>query len=116
MDTRLGERGIRLSGGLRQRVAIARALYKRPEILILDEATSALDSIAEKAIQDAITQLHGDVTLIVIAHRISTIQSCDEIWLLDSGRISATGCYAELLEKSELFRRLATTGELLDSL
>ncbi len=116
MDTRLGERGIRLSGGQRQRVAIARALYKRPEILILDEATSALDSIAEKAIQDAITQLHGDVTLIVIAHRISTIQSCDEIWLLDSGRISATGCYAELLEKSELFRRLATTGELLDSL
>lgn len=116
LDTRLGERGIRLSGGQRQRVAIARALYKRPEILILDEATSALDSIAEKAIQDAITQLHGDVTLIVIAHRISTIQSCDEIWLLDSGRISATGCYAELLEKSELFRRLATTGELLNSL
>ena len=111
MNTRLGERGIRLSGGQRQRVAIARALYKRPEILILDEATSALDSIAEKAIQEAITLLHGDVTLIVIAHRISTIQSCDEIWLLDSGRISAAGSYAELLEISELFRRLATTGE-----
>jgi ABC-type multidrug transport system fused ATPase/permease subunit len=115
LDTRLGERGIRLSGGQRQRVAIARALYKRPEILILDEATSALDSIAEMAIQDAIAQLHGDVTLVVIAHRISTIQSCDEIWLLDSGRISATGSYAELLEKSELFRRLATTGELMNN-
>lgn len=115
LDTRLGERGIRLSGGQRQRVAIARALYKRPEILILDEATSALDSIAEKAIQEAITLLHGDVTLIVIAHRISTIQSCDKIWLLDSGRISATGSYAELLEKSELFRRLATTGELMNN-
>jgi len=115
IDTRLGERGIRLSGGQRQRVAIARALYKRPEILILDEATSALDSIAEKAIQDAITLLHGNVTLIVIAHRISTIQSCDEIWLLDSGRISAAGSYAELLGKSELFRRLATTGELLNN-
>lgn len=115
IDTRLGERGIRLSGGQRQRVAIARALYKRPEILILDEATSALDSIAEKAIQDAITRLHGDVTLIVIAHRISTIQSCDDIWLLDSGKISASGTYAELLEKSELFRRLATTGESLNN-
>lgn len=115
IDTRLGERGIRLSGGQRQRVAIARALYKRPEILILDEATSALDSIAEKAIQDAITLLHGNVTLIVIAHRISTIQSCDEIWLLDSGRISAAGSYTELLEKSELFRRLAMTGELLSN-
>jgi ABC-type multidrug transport system fused ATPase/permease subunit len=116
LDTRLGERGIRLSGGQRQRVAIARALYKRPEILILDEATSALDSIAERAIQDAINQLHGDVTLIVIAHRISTIQGCDEIWLLESGGISATGTYAELLEKSELFRRLATSGESLASL
>ena len=115
IDTRLGERGIRLSGGQRQRVAIARALYKRPEILILDEATSALDSIAEKAIQDAITLLHGDVTLIVIAHRISTIQSCDEIWLLDAGRLSATGSYAELLAKSELFRRLATIGELANN-
>lgn len=115
IDTRLGERGVRLSGGQRQRVAIARALYKRPEILILDEATSALDSIAEKAIQEAIALLHGDVTLIVIAHRISTIQGCDEIWLLDSGQISAAGNYTELLEKSELFRRLATTGELLSN-
>lgn len=112
IDTRLGERGIRLSGGQRQRVAIARALYKRPEILILDEATSALDSIAEKAIQEAVTLLHGDVTLIVIAHRISTIQDCDNIWLLDAGRISAAGSYAELLDKSELFRRLASTSEL----
>lgn len=112
LDTRLGERGVRLSGGQRQRVAIARALYKKPEILILDEATSALDSIAERAIQDAIDNLHGKVTLVVIAHRISTVRDCDQIWVLESGKVQASGSYNSLMEASSLFRQLASSTEV----
>ncbi len=85
-DTGIGERGIRLSGGQRQRIGIARALYHDPEVLVLDEATSALDNDTEKAIMDSINRLHGRKTLIIIAHRLQTIEKCDLVYRVEEGR------------------------------
>jgi ABC-type multidrug transport system fused ATPase/permease subunit len=107
LDTRLGERGIRLSGGQRQRIAIARALFNRPEILILDEATSALDTISEKEIMGALENLHHRITVIIIAHRLTTVMNCDRIFLLDDGRLVAQGSYSELMANHKLFRQMA---------
>lgn len=87
MDTGIGERGIRLSGGQRQRIGIARALYENPEVLILDEATSALDNDTEAAIMDSINLLHGQKTLVIIAHRLQTIEKCDEVYCVKDGKI-----------------------------
>lgn len=106
-DTHVGERGVRLSGGQRQRIGIARALYHDPEILILDEATSALDNITEKVVMDAVKALGRKKTIILVAHRLSTVQSCDKIFLFESGKISASGTYHELLMASEKFKELA---------
>jgi ABC-type multidrug transport system fused ATPase/permease subunit len=106
-DTLIGERGIRLSGGQRQRVGIARALYHDPDILVMDEATSALDSITEDAVMDAINNLMRTKTIIIIAHRLTTIQECDTIYCMEQGRITASGTYGELLETSPQFRALA---------
>lgn len=86
-DTGIGERGIRLSGGQRQRIGIARALYHNPEVMILDEATSALDNDTEKAVMDSINRLHGKKTLIIIAHRLQTIEKCDLVYRVDNGKI-----------------------------
>lgn len=86
LDTEIGERGIRLSGGQRQRIGIARALYEDPEVLILDEATSALDNDTEAAIMDSINRLHGRKTLIIIAHRLQTIEKCDMIYRVENGK------------------------------
>lgn len=88
LDTKIGERGIRLSGGQRQRIGIARALYEDPEVLILDEATSALDGDTESAIMDSINSLHGKKTLVIIAHRLQTIEKCDMIYRVADGKIS----------------------------
>ena len=107
LETVLGDNGLRLSGGQCQRVAIARSLYYKPDLLIMDEATSALDTLTEKAIQETIRSLHGEVTTITIAHRISTIAHCDEIFLIDEGRLDERGKYEHLLSKSALFRDLA---------
>ncbi len=85
LDTMVGERGIRLSGGQRQRIGIARALYKKPEILVLDEATSALDNDTEKAVMQAIEHLYGKITMLVIAHRLTTIEKCDVVYKIDKG-------------------------------
>jgi len=87
LDTQIGERGIRLSGGQRQRIGIARALYTDPELLVFDEATSALDNETEAAIMESIDALHGKKTMIVIAHRLTTIETCDMVYRIDDGRI-----------------------------
>ncbi|MEO1400903.1 MAG: ABC transporter ATP-binding protein [Cyanobacteria bacterium J06635_1] len=96
INTQVGERGVRLSGGQRQRIGIARALYHQREILVLDEATSALDSETEKLVSTAIDSLAGSKTLIIIAHRISTIENCDRIYVLDKGTLKNSGTYQEI--------------------
>lgn len=112
IDTVFGERGKRLSGGQRQRVGIARALYRDPSILILDEATSALDNETESRIASTVAQLHGSVTVITVAHRLSTVRDADLIVFLDRGRVTAMGTFDELLCASEDFRRLVALGSL----
>lgn len=107
LRTRVGERGVRLSGGQQQRVTIARALYNNPQVLVMDEATSALDNITEKYVIEAIEKLRGDRTIIMIAHRLTTVQNCDIIYLLEEGEIVASGTYDELLANSAEFRRMS---------
>jgi ABC-type multidrug transport system fused ATPase/permease subunit len=104
--TLVGERGVRLSGGQRQRIGIARALYKDSEVLVLDEATSSLDNQTEYAVMEAIEGLGSHLTIILIAHRLSTVRSCDRIFELESGRVTAQGSYDELLLKSPRFRQM----------
>lgn len=106
-ETMVGERGVRLSGGQRQRIGIARALYHDPDVLVLDEATSALDNLTEKAVMDAVHNLSHRKTIIIIAHRLSTVQGCDQIIMLGQGRLIAQGCYDELLKHNEAFRSMA---------
>ena len=97
LETVVGEDGVRLSGGQRQRVAIARALYQEPQVLVFDEATAALDNQTEREVTRAIAALHGQRTLIVIAHRLTTVQSCDRLIFLRDGKLAGVGAYAELL-------------------
>ncbi|TDT43459.1 ABC-type bacteriocin/lantibiotic exporter with double-glycine peptidase domain [Halospina denitrificans] len=106
-ETEVGERGVRLSGGQRQRIGIARALYHDPAILVFDEATSALDNATEKAVMDAVNALSHDKTIIMIAHRLSTVEKCDQIVLLEQGGITAKGTYNELLNNSAAFQKMA---------
>ena len=97
IKTQLGERGVRLSGGQRQRIGIARALYHEREILVLDEATAALDNETERLVNDSIKALSGQKTLIIIAHRLTTVEHCDRIYLMEQGRIAKEGSYAEIV-------------------
>lgn len=108
-DAAVGERGVRLSGGQRQRIGIARALYRSASVLVLDEATSALDNETERQVMQAIETLDRELTILVIAHRLSTVQRCDAIVELESGRVSAVGSFDDLVATSESFRRMATT-------
>jgi ATP-binding cassette subfamily C protein len=101
LDTVIGDRGVRLSGGERQRLALARALLRKPSLLIMDEATSNLDLENEKKIIRAIDGLHGEMTILVIAHRISTIKNADNIYLIDGGEIVQSGSWDELLENEK---------------
>ena len=115
--TTVGERGVRLSGGQRQRIGIARALIVNPDVLVFDEATSSLDYESERAIQIAMRSLFGTRTLIIIAHRLSTVRDADKIVVLDQGSIAQVGSHEELLEKGGLYQRLHTlqaSGELMD--
>lgn len=100
LDTVVGDRGVHLSGGERQRIVLARALLRKPAVLILDEATSSLDNENERRIQQAIESLHGKLTIVIIAHRISTIQKADRIYVLEKGRIVEAGTYQSLAENS----------------
>ncbi len=97
-QTTIGERGVRLSGGQRQRIGIARALYHNPNVLILDEATSALDNQTEKAVIDAVSNLGKSITIILIAHRLSTVKNCDKVYLFEKGEIKKEGAFKELVE------------------
>jgi len=103
-QTNVGERGIRLSGGQRQRIGIARALYHNPQVLILDEATSALDNLTEKAVMDAVNNLGKNITIILIAHRLSTVKNCDTIYILESGEIKNKGTFEELTKTNKYFQ------------
>lgn len=105
-DTRVGERGVRLSGGQRQRIGIARALYRDPAVLVLDEATSALDTLTEKAVMESVQALSHQKTIIMIAHRLSTVRPCDRIFMLDKGKLIEQGSYEELLNTSHKFKAM----------
>lgn len=105
--TMVGERGVRLSGGERQRIGIARALYQEPDVLVMDEATSALDTVTEDAVMAATRDLSANRTVILIAHRLSTVRYCDTIFLLEAGAIVARGSYDELVATNASFRAMA---------
>ena len=106
-DTVIGESGVRLSGGQRQRIGIARALYHAPDVLVMDEATSALDNKTERFFMEALQQLRARYTIIMIAHRLSTVKECDELFMMENGKVTAQGTYDELMAGSEAFKGIA---------
>lgn len=105
--TTVGERGVRLSGGQRQRIGIARALYHNPQVLILDEATSALDNLTEQAVMEAVNNHGKNITIILIAHRLSTVRQCDQIYLFERGEVKASGTYEQLSASNQQFMAMA---------
>lgn len=105
-DTKIGERGMRLSGGQKQRIALARALLKDAPILLLDEATASLDTENERAIQEAVTQLHGKRTVMIIAHRLSTVLEADRIFVMNAGQIIEEGTHAQLMARGGIYARM----------
>jgi len=100
---------VRLSGGQRQCIGIARAFYSNSKVLVLDEATSALDNLAEQSVMEAINNLSHEITIIMIAHRLSTVRHCDKIFFLECGEVAATGTLNELKNKNEQFHILAAS-------
>lgn len=112
LETRVGERGVRLSGGQRQRIGIARALYLRPGLLVLDEATSSLDSQTERHITDTIDSLHGQQTMLIVAHRLSTVRRCDQLIFMRDGRIETMGTFEEVRSANPEFAHLVELGSL----
>ena len=107
LDTQVGERGVRVSGGQRQRIAIARALYRRPEVLIFDEGTSALDNTTESILISSLERLRGNHTILLVAHRLSTVKNCDKIVYIEEGAVRGIGTFTQLQLDSEGFRSLA---------
>lgn len=112
LDTIVGERGVRLSGGQRQRIGLARALYRQPRVLVLDEATSALDNVTEHEIAKTLSTLWGSLTIVIVAHRLSTVRHADALVFLKDGRVEAEGTFDEVRAKSPDFARLVELGEL----
>jgi ABC-type multidrug transport system fused ATPase/permease subunit len=112
LDTIVGERGVRLSGGQRQRLGLARALYRRPRVLVLDEATSALDNATEYEIAETLRGLQGSMTILIVAHRLSTVRGADTLVFLKDGRIESTGTFTEVRQANAEFARLVALGEL----
>ena len=110
VHTIIGERGVRLSGGQRQRIGIARALYRDPPVLLFDETTSALDNATERAVMEAIHNLTGENMVILVAHRLSTVEPCDRIYVMANGRGVEQGNWEELSTADEQFQRLAAGG------
>ncbi len=110
-ETHIGERGVRLSGGQRQRVGIARALYQDADLIVFDEATSALDNLTEQEVIHAIEALPGDKTVVMIAHRLTTVERCDRIVVLDKGKVAAFGTWDALMQESDAFRRIVNPQE-----
>ena len=111
-ETRLGDRGTRLSGGQRQRIGIARALYHDADLIVFDEATSALDNVTEAELIEAIRGLPGDKTIIIIAHRLSTVRHCDRLIVMERGRITGSGTWDNLLESSSAFREFVVNAKV----
>ena len=107
VHTKVGERGVQLSGGQRQRIGIARALYNQADVLVFDEATSALDGITEKVIMDAIQELSGQKTIVMIAHRLKTVKNCDIIYLMERGEVVEQGTYQQLIDNNPTFKKMA---------
>ena len=105
-DTLVGDRGMRLSGGQSQRLAVARAMIRQPEVLIFDEATNNLDSISEAAVQKAIDEIARDHTVIIVAHRLSTVVNADKLIVLGGGRVLEEGTHRELMEKKGVYWEL----------
>ena len=105
-DTEVGERGVKLSGGQKQRISIARAFLKNPSILILDEATSALDNMTEMQVQAALSELSKGRTTIVVAHRLSTVKTADEILVVENGAVTERGTHNQLVENGGLYAEL----------
>ena len=112
IDTVVGESGIKLSGGQKQRLAIARALLRNSSIIIFDESTSSLDNIAQEYVKRSIDELKGSSTIVIVAHRLSTIRNVDKIYFLDEGKIIDEGTFEELFDKNEKFRRMFLAEDL----
>lgn len=112
LQTTIGERGTRLSGGQRQRLGLARALYRSPRVLVLDEATSALDNETESQIAGSLAAMHGELTIIIVAHRLSTVRDVDKLVFLGDGRIQAEGTFAQVRDTVPAFARMVELGEL----
>lgn len=109
--TPIGERGVRLSGGQRQRIGIARALYSDPRVLVLDEGTSALDNVTEAAVMEAVRALSRHKTIILIAHRLSTLQDCDQMYVLEGGRLKGQGTFEQLRQNNEIFQKFSNLAD-----
>lgn len=109
IDTLVGDKGVQLSGGQKQRISIARALYRDPDILIMDEATSALDNVTESEFLEILDDLSREKTILIVAHRLSTIEHCDRIYVMEKGRIIAEDSHVNLLETSEVYKKLNST-------